>query len=74
MEIQSNIVGVVGCHASFLKGEEVITMEIILEFLREIMKGIVRELGAYHFRKNVLENKKTTPRRRKQKGGSRNKK
>lgn len=49
-------------------------MEILLEFLRKIMKGIVRELGAYPFRKNVLENKKSTPRRRKQKGGSRNKK
>ncbi|WP_318614759.1 hypothetical protein [Sporosarcina sp. YIM B06819] len=43
-------------------------MEIVLEFLREIMKGIVRELGAYHFRKNVLENEKTTPRRRKRNG------
>ncbi|MBE1556395.1 hypothetical protein [Sporosarcina limicola] len=45
-------------------------METFLDFLREIMKGIVRETSAYHFRKNVLENKKTTPRRRKQKGGS----
>jgi hypothetical protein len=39
INLQLNIVGVVGCRASF-------------------------------FRKNVLENKKTTPRRSKQKGGS----
>ncbi|MGM7721407.1 hypothetical protein [Metabacillus sp. Hm71] len=45
-------------------------METFLEFLREVMKGIVREVSAYLFRINVLENKKTTPRRRKQ-GGSR---
>ena len=46
-------------------------METFLEFLREILKGVVRELSAYFFWKNVLENKKTTPRRGKQKGGSR---
>ncbi|WP_175384437.1 hypothetical protein [Bacillus sp. FJAT-27225] len=43
-------------------------MEIFLEFIREILKGIVRETSAHFFRKNVLENEKTTPRRRKQKG------
>ena len=36
-------------------------METFLEFLREILKGVVRELCAYFIRKNVLENKKTTP-------------
>jgi hypothetical protein len=36
-------------------------METFLEMLREILKGIMREIGAYYFRKNVLENKKTTP-------------
>ena len=41
-------------------------MEIFLEFLREVLKGIVREISAYFFRKNILENKKTTLRRRKQ--------
>jgi hypothetical protein len=46
-------------------------METFLEFLKEILKGIVREVGAYYFRKGLLENEKTTPRRRKQKGGSR---
>ena len=51
-------------------GKEVIYLETFLEVLREILKGILRELGAYFFRKNVLENEKTTPRRRKQKGGS----
>jgi hypothetical protein len=45
-------------------------METFLEVLREVLKGIVREVSAYFFRKNVLENKKTTQRRRKPKGGS----
>ncbi|MBT2724283.1 hypothetical protein [Bacillus sp. ISL-46] len=45
-------------------------METFLELIREILKGIVRELTAYFFRKNVLDDKKTTPRRTKQKGGS----
>ncbi|MGN8845870.1 hypothetical protein ACTNDN_24040 [Niallia sp. HCP3S3_B10] len=45
-------------------------METFLEFVREVLKGIVREISAYFFRKNILENKKTTLRRRKQKGGS----
>ncbi|WP_197032444.1 hypothetical protein [Bacillus sp. UNC41MFS5] len=45
-------------------------METFLEILREVLKGVMREWSAYAFRKNVLENKKTTLRRRKQKGGS----
>ncbi|MFS0774833.1 hypothetical protein ABC255_02170 [Neobacillus sp. 3P2-tot-E-2] len=45
-------------------------METFLDILREVLKGIVREVTAYSFRKNVLENEKTTLRRRKQKGGS----
>jgi hypothetical protein len=45
-------------------------METFLEILREVLKGIVREVCAYFFRKNVLENEKTTLRRRKQMGGS----
>jgi len=45
-------------------------METFLELIREVLKGVVREIMAHFFRKNVL-NKKTTPRRRKQKGGSR---
>ena len=44
-------------------------METFLEIMREILKGIVRESTAYVFRKNVLDQKKTTLRRRKQKGG-----
>ncbi|WP_179151844.1 hypothetical protein [Oceanobacillus senegalensis] len=48
-------------------------METFLEIIREIWKGIVREVAAHVFRKNVLDNKKTTPRRRKHKGGSRKK-
>nr|WP_251033380.1 hypothetical protein [Bacillus sp. ISL-75] len=43
-------------------------MEEFLEILREVLKGIAREVCAYFFRKNVLENEKTTLRRRKQKG------
>ena len=45
-------------------------METFLEVIREIVKGIVRESAAYIFRKNVLDQKKTTLRRRKQRGGS----
>ena len=45
-------------------------MEPFLEFLREVLKGVVRELCAYFFRKNILEHKKTTLRRHKQMGGS----
>jgi hypothetical protein len=70
MELQLNIVGVFGCRSSFRFGKEVIIMETFLEILREVLKGIVREVCAYVFRKNVLDNKKTTLRRRKQKGGS----
>jgi hypothetical protein len=46
-------------------------METFLEFLKEVLKGIIREVCAHLFRKNLLDNEKTTPRRRKQKGGSR---
>ncbi|HHY74384.1 MAG TPA: hypothetical protein GX497_14400 [Bacillus bacterium] len=45
-------------------------METFLEILREVLKGIMREISAYFFRKNFLEYKKTTSRRRKQRGGS----
>ena len=48
-------------------------METFLELVREIVKGMVREVTAHSFRKNVLENEKTTPRRRKQEGGSQKK-
>lgn len=46
-------------------------MDTFLEFLREVLKGIVRAISAYFFQKTFLKNKKTTLRRRKQKGGSR---
>lgn len=45
-------------------------METFLEFLREVLKGIVRAMSAYFFRIHVLEHKKTTLRRSKPKGGS----
>ncbi|MBP2242375.1 hypothetical protein J2Z40_002949 [Cytobacillus eiseniae] len=35
-------------------------METFLEIVREILKGIVREVAAFTFRKNVLDQKKTT--------------
>jgi hypothetical protein len=47
-----------------------IFLETFLEILREVLKGVVRELSTYFFRENVLENKKTTPRRSNQKDGS----
>ena len=46
-------------------------METFLEFLVEVLKGIVRGTSAFLFGKHVLEDKKTTPRRRKLRGGSR---
>jgi hypothetical protein len=46
-----------------------ILLEDFLEIIREVLKGILREISAFFFRKYVLENKKTTLRRRKQKGG-----
>lgn len=49
-------------------------METFLEFLREVLKGIVRAISTYFFHKAILENKKTTPRRQKQKGGSQKRK
>lgn len=45
-------------------------METFLEFLREVLKGMVRGISAYLFQTHFLENKKTTLRRRKHKGGS----
>lgn len=45
-------------------------MEVFLEFIREVLKGIVREVSTYVFQKRVLENKKATPRCRKQGGSS----
>ncbi|MCM3118445.1 hypothetical protein M3610_24870 [Neobacillus sp. MER 74] len=45
-------------------------METFLEILREILKGMIREVSAYFFRKKILENRKTTLRRRKLKDGS----
>ncbi|MCM3163699.1 hypothetical protein [Metabacillus litoralis] len=45
-------------------------METFLELVRDVLKGIVREMSAYIFRKSLLDDKKTTPSRRKRKGGS----
>ncbi|MEH7883836.1 hypothetical protein V7654_05880 [Bacillus sp. JJ1609] len=45
-------------------------METILDLLKEVLKGVVREVSAHIFRKNVLEKLKTTRSRHKQRGGS----
>lgn len=45
-------------------------METFLEFLKEVLKGIVRAISAYLFQKTFLNIEKTTQRRDKQKGGS----
>ena len=73
MELQLNIVRVVGCRSSFRFWKGVIIMETFLEILREILKGIMREIATYLFRKNILENKRTALRRHKPKGGSQEK-
>ncbi|WP_442596679.1 hypothetical protein [Neobacillus sp. D3-1R] len=44
-------------------------METFLEFLKEVLKGIIREVSAYVTRKTLLKTRKP-PRRRKHKGGS----
>ena len=48
-------------------------MELFLEFVKEALKGVTRVISAHLFQKTFLDKKKSTPRRRKQKGGSRNK-
>jgi len=48
-------VRVVGCPAPFRLGKEMIIMETFLEFLREVLKGIVREIGAYFFWNNISQ-------------------
>ncbi|MCQ6343509.1 hypothetical protein NPM06_28755 [Bacillus cereus] len=48
-------------------------MEFLIELLREVVKGVMRELSAYTFKKQFLDkdNKKPTPHcRPKRKGGS----
>ena len=45
-------------------------METFLEFFKEVLKGIVRAISAHTFKKTFLKQKKTTPGRQKQKGGS----
>ncbi|WP_442596683.1 hypothetical protein [Neobacillus sp. D3-1R] len=47
-------------------------MEAFLEFSKEVLKGIVREVSAYITRQALLKTRKP-PRSRKQKGGSHSK-
>ncbi|UFH98708.1 hypothetical protein [Bacillus toyonensis] len=46
-------------------------MEVLFELVRKFVKATVREVSAHFLRKQLLDkdNKKPTPRRRKQKGG-----
>ncbi len=70
--IIAEIVGLVGCHCFFsVMGKEVIIMDLILEFLKEVLKGVTRAISAHLFQRTFLDKKKATPRRRKHKGGSR---
>ncbi|MEN1967951.1 hypothetical protein WMZ97_07685 [Lentibacillus sp. N15] len=48
-------------------------METFLDFLREVIKGMVRAISAHFFKKAFLEQEKTTLLRRKKKGGSQKK-
>lgn len=48
-------------------------METFLDFAKEILKGVVRAISAYYFGKVLRKQKKTIPRRRKQRDGSQNK-
>lgn len=50
-----------------------ITMDIVLEFFKEVLKGITRAMSAHLFQKTFLDEEKTTRSRSKQKGGSRKK-
>ncbi|MFD1206361.1 MULTISPECIES: hypothetical protein [Sporosarcina] len=49
-------------------------MELFLDFLKEVLKGIIRVTSGHYFQMKFLEERKTTPRRHKQKGGFQNKK
>ena len=50
-------------------------MEFLIDLVKEFLKATVREVSACFLRKQLLDkdNKKPTPRRRKQKGGFRKK-
>ncbi|HIV75687.1 MAG TPA: hypothetical protein H9895_11490 [Candidatus Pseudogracilibacillus intestinigallinarum] len=45
-------------------------MEMLLDFLKDILKVIIRAISAYVFHKILFKNEKTTRSRRKRKGGS----
>lgn len=45
-------------------------MDTFSEFLKEVVKGVIRAISAYIFQKTFLNKEKTTLRRHKQKGGS----
>ncbi|MGM2630878.1 hypothetical protein [Bacillus cereus group sp. Bce040] len=51
-------------------------MDFLFDLVKEFVKATMCEVSAYFLRKQLLDkdNKKTTPRRRKQKGGVRKKK
>lgn len=45
-------------------------MDDFFGICKEVLKGVVRAISAYLFRKTFLDKEKTTRRRDKQKGGS----
>ena len=47
-------------------------METFFEFSKEVLKGVVRAISAYLFRKTFLDKEKTTRRRDKQGGSHKN--
>ncbi|AIK30342.1 hypothetical protein [Bacillus anthracis] len=51
-------------------------MDFLFDLVKEFVKATVREVSAYFLQNQLLDkdNKKPTPRRRKQKGGFRKKK
>lgn len=49
-------------------------MDTFLEFLKDVLKEIVRAISAYLFQKTFLNKEKTTQRRRKYEGGFQTKK
>ena len=48
-----------------------IIMETFLKFVKEMLKGIVRAIITYIFRKTFLDKEKSTRHRDKQQGGNR---
>lgn len=59
----------------YLEGKGGDNMDFLFDLVKEFVKATMCEVSAYFLRKQLLgkDNKKPTPRRRKQKGGFRKK-